>query len=78
MRLDIKVAGLTAVIAIAAVLLVPMGSPNAASGEEVIKSRVNFMKKVNRKHFNVINAYAKSGKGTPFPRQPYDGPTFSV
>lgn len=65
MRLDIKIVGLTAVIAVAAVLLVPMGSPTAASGEEVIKSRLNFMKKVVRKHFNTINAYAKSGKGTP-------------
>lgn len=65
MRLDIKIVGLTAVIAIAAVLLVPMGSPTAASGEEVIKSRLDFMRKVLRKHFNTINAYAKSGKGTP-------------
>lgn len=65
MRHDVKVAGLAAVIALAVILLVPMGSPAAAGGEKIIKERIDFMKKVVRKRWKAINAYAKSGKGTP-------------
>jgi len=60
-----KILGLAVTVAVAAVLLLPAGSPNAASGEDAIKQRRELMKKVVGKNWKPIKAYAKKGKGTP-------------
>jgi len=65
MRLTKKFLGMAITAAIAAVLLLPAGSPNAASGEDVIKQRRELMKKVVSKNWKPIKAYAKKGEGTP-------------
>jgi len=49
---------------VAATLLLPVASPNAASGEDAIKQRRELMKS-NGKNWKSLNAYAKKGKGTP-------------
>lgn len=64
MRLTNKILGMAITAAIAAVLLLPVGSPNAASGEDAIKQRRELMKKVVLKNWKPIKAYAKKGEGT--------------
>lgn len=65
MRLTKQVLGMAVLAAFAAVLLLPAGSPSAASSEEAIKQRRDLMKKVIGKNWKAINAYQKKGKGTP-------------
>jgi cytochrome c556 len=65
MRLTNQILGMVAIAALAAVLMLPAGSPNAASGEDAIKQRRELMKKVVSKNWKPIKEYAKDGKGTP-------------
>lgn len=60
-----KFLGIAVIAAVAAVLLLPAGSPNAASGDDAIKQRKELMKKVVGKNWKAIKAYAKKGEGTP-------------
>ncbi|MDH3288504.1 MAG: cytochrome c [Betaproteobacteria bacterium] len=64
MRLAAKIVGFVVVTAVSAVTLLPMGPSHAASGEEVIKARVDFMKDEMNGHWKPLAAYAKSGKGS--------------
>lgn len=50
--------------AIAATLLLSTGSPQAASGEAIIKARVDFMKNDIGKNWDVLANYAKKGTGS--------------
>jgi len=52
------------VSAIAAVLILPIESPEAASGEALIKARVDFMKNDIGKNWDVLANFAKKGKGS--------------
>ena len=63
MRLAVKIMGFVVATAVSGVTLLPMPS-HAASGEEVIKARVAFMKDDIEAHWRPLAAYAKSGKGS--------------
>jgi len=64
MRLTVKIMGLAAVTAISGITL-PLTKPTyAASGEEVIKARIAFMKDEVERHWKPLAAYAKEGKGS--------------
>lgn len=65
MRVINRMSGLAITVAVAAALLLPAGSPNAASGEDAIKQRRELMKTVVGKNWKPIKGYAKKGKGTP-------------
>ena len=64
MRLTAKLMGVTVAIAILGVTLLPMGPLAAASGDEIIKSRIEFMGSKIYGHFKVLAAYAKKGRGS--------------
>lgn len=64
MRLAARLMGFVAATAASGILLLPAVPSYAASGEEVIKTRVNFMKDEIEANFKVLAAYAKSGKGS--------------
>ena len=64
MRFPIKLLAFAVVTAALGATLLPAGTAHAASGEDVIKARVNFMKDDVEAHFKILAAYAKSGKGS--------------
>ena len=64
MRFIGKLMGLAAVSAVTGAILMPVGTPFAASGEEVIKARINFMKDDIEAHWKPLAAYASKGKGS--------------
>ena len=59
-----KIMGLVAATAVSGVTLLPMGLSYAASGEEVIKARVNFMKDEMERHWKPLAAFASKGVGS--------------
>lgn len=63
MRLAVKITGFVGAAAVAAVLMMPAGSPDAAGAEAIIKDRKAVMKEIS-KNWKPVKAYAK-GKGTP-------------
>jgi len=64
MRLAVKIMGFVVATAVSGVALLPMRSSHAASGEEVIKARIAFMKDEVEAHWKPLAAYVKSGKGS--------------
>jgi len=64
MRLAVKIMGFVVATAVSGVTLLAMGPSHAASGEEVIKARINFMKDEMEGHWKPLAAYAKNGKGS--------------
>ena len=64
MHLAVKLMGFSLVAAALGTIALPSETSYAASGEEVIKARVNFMDDDIGGHWKVLAAYAKSGKGS--------------
>lgn len=64
MRVAVNLMGFALVTAVSSLILAPWETSYAASGEEVIKARVNFMEDDIGGHWKVLAAYAKSGKGS--------------
>jgi cytochrome c556 len=65
MRLAVKISGFALASAVLGVTLLPGPTTYAASGEEVIKARVNFMKDdVDKKNWRVLAAFAAKGQGS--------------
>lgn len=64
MRLAIKMMGLTLATAVAALTLLPVTLSHAASGEEVIKARIAFMKDDVGEQWKTLAAFAKNGAGS--------------
>ena len=64
MRFAIKLMGFTLATAALGTITLPAGTSYAASGEEVIKARVNFMEDDLGGQWKVLAAFAKSGKGS--------------
>jgi cytochrome c556 len=64
MRLAVKMMGLAVVTAVSGAALLPMGPSHAASGEEVIKARIDFMDDEIGGHWKPLAAFAKAGKGS--------------
>lgn len=64
MRIAVKIMGGVVATVVSGVTLLPMGPSHAASGEEVIKARIDFMKDDMEAHWRPLAAYAKSGTGS--------------
>jgi len=64
MRLAIKLMVLAVAAIVSSVTLLPATTSRAASGEEVIKARVDFMDDEIGGKWKILAAYAKSGKGS--------------
>ncbi len=64
MRLAAKIVSFVVVTAVSGVALWPMGPSYAASGEDAIKARVDFMNDEIYARFTPLAAYAKKGKGS--------------
>ena len=64
MRVAVKIIGLVVVAAVSGVPLLPVGLSHAASGEEVIKVRIDFMKDELEGNWKTLAAYAKAGSGS--------------
>lgn len=64
MRIAVRIMSFLIVTAVSGVTLLPMGPSHAASGEEVIKARVAFMEDEMGGQWQILAAYAKSGKGS--------------
>lgn len=64
MRLSVKIMSFVAATAVSGVTLLPMGPSHAASGEEVIKARIEFMQDEMEAQWKTLAAYAKSGTGS--------------
>ena len=64
MRIAVKIMSFVVVTAVSGVTLLPMGPSHAASGEEVIKTRVAFMQDEMEGHWKTLAAYAKNGTGS--------------
>jgi cytochrome c556 len=64
MRFAVKYVRYAAVTVVSCVALLAVGAAHAASGEEVIKARINFMKDDIEGHWKTLAAFAKGGKGS--------------
>jgi len=64
MPFPIKFFGIAVASAALGATLLPAGTLYGASGEEVIKARVNFMKDEIEAHWKPLAAYASKGKGS--------------
>ncbi|KPK20607.1 MAG: hypothetical protein AMJ67_00045 [Betaproteobacteria bacterium SG8_41] len=64
MRLAFKMIGFALATVVSGAMLLPTGPSYAASGEEVINARIDFMKEELGSHWKILAAYAKSGKGS--------------
>ena len=64
MQFPVKSKGFVVVAAALGALFLPAAMSYAASGEEVIKARVNFMKDEIEAHWKPLAAYASKGKGS--------------
>lgn len=64
MRVAVKILGLVVVTAVSGVTLLPVGLSHAASGEEVIKTRIEFMKEEVQGYWRPLAAFAKTGTGS--------------
>ena len=62
MRFPLRTIGL--VVVVSGITLLPMGPSHAASGEEVIKARIDFMENEVGGQWKILAAYAKGGKGS--------------
>src|SRR5512134_278585 len=65
MRLTVKMSGFALATAVLGVTLLPAATTYAASGEEVIKARINFMNdEMDKKNWSVLAAFAAKGQGS--------------
>ena len=64
MRIVVKIMGVVVATVVSGVTLLPMGPSYAASGEEVIKARIDFMKDEMEVQWKTLAAYAKNGTGS--------------
>lgn len=65
MRLAVKMSGFALATAVLGVTLLPAPTTYAASGEEVIKARINFMNdELDKKNWRVLAAFAAKGQGS--------------
>lgn len=64
MHVAVKIMGLVVVTVVLGITLLPVGLSHAASGEEVIKARIDFMKDEVQGHWKTLAAYAKAGNGS--------------
>ena len=64
MRFPIKLLGFVMASAALGATWLPAGTAYAASGEEVIKARINFMKDDVEAHWKPLAAFASKGKGS--------------
>jgi len=65
MRFAVKMSGIALATAVLSVTLLPGATSYAASGEEVIKARINFMNdELDKKNWRVLAAFAAKGKGS--------------
>jgi cytochrome c556 len=64
MHLSFRTSGFVAAAVVSGFTLLPMGSSLAASAEEVIKARINFMEDEVGGQWRLLAAFAKSGKGS--------------
>jgi cytochrome c556 len=65
MRLAVKMSGFALATAVLGITLLPGATTHAASGEEVIKARINFMNDdLDKKYWRVLGAYAAKGQGS--------------
>lgn len=60
----VKLMGFVLATTILGVSLLPLERSHAASGEDVIKARIYFMKNDIYEHFKVLAAYSKKGVGS--------------
>ena len=64
MRLAARIVGFGAATIISGVILWPIAPSYAASGEEIIKARVNFMEEEVQGHWKPLAAFASKGRGS--------------
>jgi cytochrome c556 len=65
MRLAVRMSGIALATVVLGVALLPGKTAYAASGEEVIKARINFMNDdVDKKNWRVLAAFAAKGQGS--------------
>lgn len=64
MRCSFRFIGLAVAMFVSGIALLPIKSSHAASGEEVIKARIDFMKDEMERPWRILAAFAKGGKGT--------------
>ena len=64
MRFSVKLMGFVVATVVSGVTLLPMGPSHAASGEEVIKARIDFMKDELEGNWKTLAAYVKTGSGS--------------
>lgn len=64
MRLVDRIVSIAAAAAISGVALYPAAPLYAASGEEIVKARVDFMEEDLGRHWKTLAAFGKSGKGS--------------
>jgi len=65
MRFAVKMSGFALATAVLSVTLLPGATTYAASGEEVIKARINFMNdEMDKKNWRVLAAFAAKGQGS--------------
>lgn len=63
MRFSVRAVGIVVAV-VSGLTLLPMGPSHAASGEEVIKARIDFMENEVGGQWKILAAYAKGGKGS--------------
>ncbi len=64
MRFSFRTIGFVVAAVVSVFALLPIGPSHAASAEEVIKARVDFMENEVGGQWRILAAYAKSGKGS--------------
>lgn len=64
MRFGVSITGIAAAMIISGVASLATGRVYAASGEEVIKARINFMKDEVERQWRVLAAFSSKGKGS--------------
>jgi cytochrome c556 len=64
MRYVGRIVSIAAVAAMASFALYPAAPLNAASGEEIIKARIDFMEEDLGRHWRTLAAFGKGGKGS--------------
>lgn len=64
MRLAVKVLGFVSAAVVSGITLLPIEAAQAASGEEVIKARIEFMKDEMESRWKVLAAFASKGVGS--------------
>jgi cytochrome c556 len=64
MHFACRIVGLAVTASVSSFLLLAATSTQAASGEEIIKARINFMEEDVQGQWRILAAFAKAGKGS--------------